>query len=389
MKAVVITFDRLPASMLGCYGNDWGDTPNFDAFAAGSLVLENCFIEKLWDGSIQPAWWSGRSCFNRDRQNWADFSLLRLLQDNGVHTSCVIDESVLPPDDLMPPFADCQVVLNGDCSKLVQADEIGRAANQLLSSGEQESCLVWVALPGMHGLPDSDFLDVFEEDFADIDVTRDFVDDVIAAIQELPDPIDGLREIDPRVAELILSAEASQCDVIFGRLLAALSSADVILVTAGFGGAFQVVEPHQSAGTVEAEVAPTNSGNRLCDQQFHVPGMIRTGTNAHRETAIALPADLLPTLLDVFQVAPPEAGQDGQSWLAIEPDKIREFAFVSDGAGQIAVRSHDYLLVQADGQPDRLYVKPDDVWDVQDQSAQAQEDVAALQQVLEKRGLSI
>ncbi len=43
MNLVVIISDTLRRDFLGCYGNDWVRTPNIDALAAESIVLDNCF----------------------------------------------------------------------------------------------------------------------------------------------------------------------------------------------------------------------------------------------------------------------------------------------------------------------------------------------------------
>ncbi|MBC7287666.1 MAG: sulfatase [Armatimonadetes bacterium] len=43
LNAVIIISDTLRRDFLGCYGNDWVRTPNIDALAAESIVLDNCF----------------------------------------------------------------------------------------------------------------------------------------------------------------------------------------------------------------------------------------------------------------------------------------------------------------------------------------------------------
>ena len=43
MNALVVTFDQLPASILGCYGNEWIETPHCDRLAASGLVSDHCW----------------------------------------------------------------------------------------------------------------------------------------------------------------------------------------------------------------------------------------------------------------------------------------------------------------------------------------------------------
>ena len=60
MNAIVVSFDRLPESFLGCCGNSWIETPNFDRLAAQSAVFHQHFAEDSSLASPRHAWWSGR-----------------------------------------------------------------------------------------------------------------------------------------------------------------------------------------------------------------------------------------------------------------------------------------------------------------------------------------
>lgn len=44
---VVLTFDELAPSALGCYGNDWVETPHLDALAASGVIFDHCFARDL------------------------------------------------------------------------------------------------------------------------------------------------------------------------------------------------------------------------------------------------------------------------------------------------------------------------------------------------------
>lgn len=60
LKAIVLTFDRLPAHLLGCYGNEWMETPGFDRLASLGSVFDQHFAEV--PGRVGPdhSWWTGR-----------------------------------------------------------------------------------------------------------------------------------------------------------------------------------------------------------------------------------------------------------------------------------------------------------------------------------------
>lgn len=59
MSLVIIQFDRLPASSLGCYGSFACDTPAFDLLAAQGITFDGCFVS---DPDLNV-----RSCMPADR----------------------------------------------------------------------------------------------------------------------------------------------------------------------------------------------------------------------------------------------------------------------------------------------------------------------------------
>ncbi|MDA0806423.1 MAG: hypothetical protein O3B68_00370 [Planctomycetota bacterium] len=66
MKAVVLTFDRLPTHLLGCYGNEWTETPGFDRLASLGSVFDQHFAEVPGAVSANHPWWTGRFEYFRD-----------------------------------------------------------------------------------------------------------------------------------------------------------------------------------------------------------------------------------------------------------------------------------------------------------------------------------
>ncbi len=59
-NAIVLMFDSLQHNYLGCYGNDWIKTPNYDRFAREGVVFENCYIEGLPTVPCRRAMMTGR-----------------------------------------------------------------------------------------------------------------------------------------------------------------------------------------------------------------------------------------------------------------------------------------------------------------------------------------
>ncbi len=59
-NAIVVMFDSLQHNYLGCYGNEWIKTPNFDRFAREGVLFENCYIEGLPTVPCRRAMHTGR-----------------------------------------------------------------------------------------------------------------------------------------------------------------------------------------------------------------------------------------------------------------------------------------------------------------------------------------
>ncbi len=59
-NAIVVMFDSLQFNYLGCYGNTWIETPNFDRFAREGVLFENCYIEGVPTVPCRRAMHTGR-----------------------------------------------------------------------------------------------------------------------------------------------------------------------------------------------------------------------------------------------------------------------------------------------------------------------------------------
>lgn len=59
-NVIVLMFDSLQYNYLGCNGNDWIKTPNFDRFAREGVTFDNCYIEGLPTVPCRRAMHTGR-----------------------------------------------------------------------------------------------------------------------------------------------------------------------------------------------------------------------------------------------------------------------------------------------------------------------------------------
>ena len=60
MNAICLVIDRLHAGYLGCYGNSWIVTPEFNRLAAESFVFDQAFVDAAGLADLYRAWWTGR-----------------------------------------------------------------------------------------------------------------------------------------------------------------------------------------------------------------------------------------------------------------------------------------------------------------------------------------
>src|SRR5258708_40202952 len=93
MKILVITASGLRPDFLGCYGNEWADTPAFDQLAADGIVFDQHHANWPDGAGACHAWRSG--CYRQLNPPASD--LLQQLHGAGVKT-CLIADGKRPPD---------------------------------------------------------------------------------------------------------------------------------------------------------------------------------------------------------------------------------------------------------------------------------------------------
>lgn len=108
MNLIVICADTFRADYLGCYGNDWIRTPNLDRFAERSIVFESAWAEALPTIEARRVYLTGRGLLPFQDEGPApkgvfpsppgwrplpqhEVSLSELLQQNGHFTGLITD----------------------------------------------------------------------------------------------------------------------------------------------------------------------------------------------------------------------------------------------------------------------------------------------------------
>jgi arylsulfatase A-like enzyme len=352
MKVLVLNAPALHAGYLGCYGNEWVETPHLDQLAAEGVVFEQHFADNPGaEGNGRPCW-TGRYHFplpGSDDQppQRENLSLTAVLSGGGVQVF---------PVRASPKRAERESVFQAGFA------ELHRLAGH-------DRWLLWVDLPPLvfpWPVPE-EFLDLY------------FVEGPEQEAEPLtpwPDPPQGpLDPADDTALEQLqntYAAAVSHLDADIGRLLGVIEKDGLkedllVCVTADRGLA---LGEHGVVG----ECRPW-----LHEEVVHVPLIVRLPREeeaCRRVLALTQPVDLFPTLLEAFELPVPPIVQGRSLWplLRGQAEQIRAYACgglrISDGV-EWALRTPEwaFILPVSSAAEDRsylpqLFVKPDDRWEV-------------------------
>ena len=93
-NVIVVMADSLQYNYLGCYGNKWIKTPNYDKFALQSTLFENCYAEANPTVPCRRSMLTG--CYTLPFVGWSplrpeDTSVADVLWGTGVQTALIYD----------------------------------------------------------------------------------------------------------------------------------------------------------------------------------------------------------------------------------------------------------------------------------------------------------
>ncbi|MCC6416751.1 MAG: sulfatase-like hydrolase/transferase [Gemmataceae bacterium] len=361
MRVLVLNAEALNLAYLGCYGNEWVNTPTLDRLAAEGVVFDRHFGDS--PGAPRTAW-TGRYAFPA------------------------------PPD--APPARP-----GPDLPTLLQAEEVPFAlVNEANAAGEPaeeatplervlvgalravegleaaERWLVWADLPGL--LPPWDVPRTFLDHY--------FTDEPSAR----SDPED--EELEPLTP---LSAPAvGPIDIEDITLLERLHFTYAAMVTYLDSGLALLFEELGRRGLLENTTVLFTASRGLPmgehgifgayrpwphDEVLHLPLVLRLPGAAEaglHVPALTQPVDLLPTVLALLRLPVPE-GLHGHSLLPLvraEKEKVRDYAVAGVELGEAlewALRTPEWGLILPERVPagdaprgPQLYAKPDDRWEV-------------------------
>ena len=413
MKIVVLTFDRLPASLLGCYGNEWVETPHFDRLAAESTVFASAFAEIPGPASAEHPWWTGRFEFfgRAESQGLRDEgqaagdgsrTLFEILAESDVSYRFLSErEEGLPPrrvavenesaSESCFEFVAGEEGLDAEHGDVPFAKLVQRATEILDGRGNDQPDLLWLHSRGVPSpwLPPEFFAGLYLDELEDQDESeatgREIADALLDQLRDEPDLVrlllsdpdddaddaaadaeliaDELGEIGERVRKYVFAGYVSLLDHCLQSLTAAISRRDdvLLLVTAAGGVTFGeraafLANDHAASEFAEAD-------DDVCDSLLRVPLLIRPAGPAafgNRDLRLTLPPDIFATILDCLSSADSSTiAADGSSPASaasfIKPapgDPVQTEGQVISHlgtTGTLAFRSSDWILTLPDG----------------------------------------
>lgn len=361
-RAVVVMLDELSRRCLGCYGHEWIDTPNLDRLASRGVVFDQCFASPLPESGLHEA---ALDLTERLRGRGAVVHWLREADNLAESDSDELDDA---------PFA--QLVAKAE-KELVE-----------LSRNRDSSWLLWLECSGIGwpGLATSPFVELYADELAD----------------EVPAELVAIREVEVAYAALL-----TQFDHLLGRLLATIerlfgTSPPLLVFVIAHGQSVCEAEMLSSFAAEQSAVS-----GALRDELVHAPLIVVGATGeslGSRRHELVAPLDVLPTLGEWFGHAAlirAESGDEARSLgslLRNEDCDWRSEVLLQDDEGQAAVRTEEFLYVAniaeqlapaASGDPSdqvgSLFLKPEDVWEVNDVADQLPEQAVILHTALMDR----
>lgn len=327
-RALVLVLRGLPLAYLGCYGNEWARSKTLDRLADRGITFDSHF--KTDAGREEP------------------LASLESLANAGV----IVNR-----------------LRRGNASRPWSLHGIRSAAYELFESLPGGPALVVVETDALlpPWRPPRQWRDYYLESLAESD-------------DEEP-----LKPWRGPLPDLVPSEDLATFERIQGTFAAVVSAVDVSLGkflagcrSRGFGQNALIVVT-SDVGLALGEHGPTGQ-DQLCESTRHLPLIVRLPARRYagrRIGGLTQPFDLLPTLAEFFRVSSEHSG--GQSlWPLIsrETESVRDHLLLA-GRHEVGVRTADRLAIFS-GAPPRLYIKPDDRWEVNDLAAKMEDEVGRL-----------
>lgn len=386
MSVVVLSFDRLRLSYLGCFGNDWIETPRLNALAIESICFDQHFGDSFVRNLRPTSWWTG--CYtgrpttavpnNHDQNPHLNpgetaplLDLPGALAKAGINSQLYYEiEPELTPvgDDVWPAFTRRNLVPGQDAPDLPETElpfsQLVAEVTLDLQAGRlslEKPGLIWISSRGVPTpwFPPAEFDDLYFDEFrVDDEADEELID--ATETDEEDDDFDGVlysdqlsltselahrkelagQDREARLARALYAAYVTYLDRWIGKLVGAFAASPgwegttFILVAAGG----QQIGERGSLG---------NESTRLYEELAHAPLIIRRPDSpfaGSRRQSLTQPLDIPATVCELLGV-PPEPRWQGVSLCPIlrgMTEQVRDAAYFSDGESTFGMRTVEF-----------------------------------------------
>lgn len=382
--------DRLGANRLGPYGNTCHETHNFCRLAARSILFDQAMTRSTDLGlAYEGLWQAGVG---------KPTSLMDRMGERGVRSTLLTDEPWLENSNLSDSF-DRVVPVQSTHSQPI-SDSTGETelavffaqAMELLNEREPGE-LCWLHSRGLSGAWDAPY--ELRKQLSDSD------DPDPPTFIQPPSRLFDPNSDDPD--DLLAYQQASAAQVVLiddflGVLLDSMETNPIwqstllcVLSTRGFP-----LGEHRLVGSLSGQAGSADEANRgmddrmnLYNESIHVPMMVcfphsstRFDSRGIRNGSLIQPNWIPELLLDWVDDSDDALDRRWNSTGLELPNKRHEFTISISGEAQ-AIQTHAWKLIRTRSTCE-LYVKPDDLWEVNDVSRRCSQVVTELGELLDR-----
>ena len=403
-KAFVVSFEQLPAFLLGCYGHQWIETPNFDRLAAQSVVFDQHFANDLTSRGNTFPWWTGQTVPTQNNSSASETAcFVSHLKTQGVHSTLLLETeadvgrtaSMREQEPFFDQFDDVKTVTGKNGYELSEADSpfaqliqtaLERLPDWMASPDDQ---LVWLRSEGVPPLPlapefyatlyldevldqgddteeESEFvadelpLEPAEEDDSEekLDDALDLEEDddweelisAVVALFQSPEEWSDLDDDERRMARAIYAGYVTLLDQWLGRFL------DSLLEYAEQHSILLIVTAARGSSSLLGPVRDVEDWG-LFEETTHVPLLIFDSENqqqGNRRQFLSQSADIPATLSAWWSLESAENTVGGTDLLALiaGQEGISEPVIHAASDEAVAIRTPEfYYLQRRDKQP--------------------------------------
>ena len=394
-KAFVVSFEQLPAFLLGCYGHPWIETPNFDRLASLSEVFDQHLVNDLTSSKNTYPLWTGQT-IPQDLHSGSEKKecFVSRLKARGIHSSLLLETdsdvgrtaAMRTQEHFFSAFDQVETVSGKNGFKVSEAEtpvaQLMQTAIEKLPDcmGQPADQLIWIRSAGVplsplapefyatlyldevldqgaedeneptaEGFPSDEVLpeEPGEETAEELNLDEEDWEELITAVVALfqsPEEWSELDDQERQMARAIYAGYITLIDQWLGRFL------DRLLEYAELHAVLLIITAEQGCSELLGPAREVENWG-LFEERVHVPLLVFDSENqqqGNRRLSLSQPADLPTTLAAWWGMTGEECDSQATDLLALiaGQSEITQpvIRLASDQA--IAIRTPEFYYLQ-------------------------------------------